>query len=147
MSFKIPLHFRTRVSSDGIPSIRLMAWVSLKSIDKNLAPMKVIIDTGSPISMIPFKIWGQALVTMGKSDVMRGVADRPECDLEVIHGEITLSLLDNYGKIVVKDLTIPAFLGKTSEVPFILGMHDFLSKLKVSFDILLPEGISYRFGD
>ncbi len=134
MSSKVPLYFLTRQSANGIHSIRLIAWVSLKSIGRYLLPVRAVVDTGSPISLIPFKIWGQALVTRGEIDVVRSIADRPECDLEVTHGQITISLLDDNWNEIVTDWTIQADLCHTSEMPIILGMHDFLSQGRLMMD-------------
>ncbi len=80
MSSKIPLHFLVEQSTDDIPSIRLMAWVSFKSIEGYLYPMKAIIDTGAPVSLVPFKVWGRAMVTLGQPATIPSISDRPECD-------------------------------------------------------------------
>ncbi len=134
MSSKVPLHFLIEQSTDDIPSIRLMAWVSFKSIEGYLYPMKAIIDTGAPVSLIPFKVWGRAMVTMGKPATIPSISDRPECDLEVTHGQITISLLDDNWNEIVTDWTIQADLCHTSEMPIILGMHDFLSQGRLMMD-------------
>jgi hypothetical protein len=128
MSSKIPLYFLAEQSADGIPSIRLMAWVSFKSIEGHLYPMKAIIDTGAPVSLIPFRVWGRSMVTMGKPAAIPSISERPECDLKVTHGRITISLLDDNWNEIVKDWTIQADLCHTSEMPIILGMHGFLSQ-------------------
>jgi hypothetical protein len=96
--------------------------------------MKAIIDTGSPVSLIPFKVWGQAVVTMGKPATIPSISDRPECDFEVIHGEITISLLDDNWDEIVTNWTIQADLCHTSEMPLILGMYDFLSQGRLVMD-------------
>ena len=95
MSSKIPFYFLSQPSQDGRVSTRLFAWVSLKSLEENLDPMIAIIDTGAPSSLIPFKIWGQADVTRGERGFIHTVSDRPECDIGVTHGQITLSFLND----------------------------------------------------
>ena len=128
MSVKIPLSFRTRLSKDGLLSIRLLAKVSFQSRDEYLLPLTAIIDTGAPVSMIPFNVWGQCVVTRGKQLSIPSITERPECDILVTQGTITLALVDDEGNYLLKDLTIPADLCHTSELPIILGMHGFLSQ-------------------
>ncbi len=62
------------------------------------------------------------------------ISDRSECDLEVTHGQITLSLLDDNWNEIVTDRTIQADLCHTSEMPIILGMYDFLSQGRLLMD-------------
>ena len=134
MSTKIPLYFRTRFSADGTPTTRLFAWVSLKGFEKETEPMKAIIDTGSPVTLIPFRAWGQALVEMGEHEMLPTISERPECNLGVTHGEVTISLLDAEGKKLVEGLKLPADLCDTREMPFLLGMHEFLKRGRLVMD-------------
>lgn len=127
MSIRIPLHFLTHSSASNIPSTPLLAWVSLKTLEDELPPMEAIVDIGSPVSLIPFRIWGQAQVTMGERSSISFFSDRPECELGVTHGEVTISLFDEDGNRLIKDFTLPTDLCDTSEMPFILGMYGFLS--------------------
>ena len=89
--------------------------------------MIAIADIGAPVSLFPFKAWGRSLVTLGESSTVPSISGRPECDLKVFQGEITFSILDEQGKEIIKDMTIEADLCHTSELPILLGMHDFLS--------------------
>ena len=58
----------------------------------------------------------------------------PTRQLDVFHGEITFSVLDEEGKEIIKDLTIEADLCHTSELPILLGMHHFLSLGRLVMD-------------
>ena len=128
MSIKIPLYFLTIPSQNAPPSIRLFAWVAFKSDRRYLKRQRVIIDTGTSVSLIPFKIWGQCIVTRGERGVIYSLVDQPDCEVEVTHGQITFSLVDEEENVLVKDITIETDLCDTSEMPPILGWHDFLSK-------------------
>ncbi len=134
MSSKFLLHFLTGQPVEGIPYVRLMAWVSFKSTSGYLYPVRAIIDTGAPVSLIPFKIWGQSIVTRDASGVIPSISGRPECDIEITHGQITISLLDDNWDTVVTDWTIQADLCHTSEMPLILGMYDFLTQGRLVMD-------------
>lgn len=63
MSIKINLEFKTHIDLDffarGIPVrlTRLLTDVQLKSINGWSKEHKAIIDTGNPISVIPYSIW------------------------------------------------------------------------------------------
>ena len=56
------------------------------------------------------------------------------CDTGVTAGEITFSLVHEHGEEMVKDLKISAYLCDTSEMPPILGWHDFLSEGRLHID-------------
>ncbi len=148
MSTKIPLYFLTRPSADGISVTRLFAWVSLKSNETDVGPMRAIIDSGSPISMIPFKFWGQAVVEMGAHNTIPTISDRPECDLGVTHGEVTISLLNDKWEKLVTDINLPADLCDTSEMPFLLGMHGFLKlgRLVMDYGSSVIWMVTYKIG-
>jgi len=45
MSSKVPLHFLTY--QHNIPTIRLVSWVSFKSLEGYLNPMQAIIDNSA----------------------------------------------------------------------------------------------------
>lgn len=148
MSSKIPLYFHSEESADGKLSIRLYAWIALKSLDGYTAPMIAIADIGAPVSLFPFKAWGRSLVTLGESSTVSSISGRPECDLEVFQGEITFSILDEQGKEIIKDMTIEADLCHTSELPILLGMHDFLSLGRFVMDYPTGEAwLELKSGD
>ena len=128
MSSKVPLYFETGYDPHGTPFIRLVVWVAFKSRGKYLEAEKIIIDTGAPISLIPFNIWAQCDVTLGNRGVIGSIANRPECDVAVTYGRITFSLMDEDENEIVKDITIHADLSDTSEMPALLGWQDFLAK-------------------
>lgn len=78
MSSKVPLYFQTKLSSVGPPSIRLLAWAAFKSDQNYLEAEPVIIDTGAPVSLIPFNIWGQCSVKLGERATIYSVVDQAE---------------------------------------------------------------------
>lgn len=128
MSTRIPLYFLTIPSPDAPPTIRVFAWASFKSDGRYLEPRRVILDIGTSVSLIPFKIWGQCVVTREKRGTIYSLVDKAECEVGVTYGKITFSLLDEEDNLLVKDITIHADLCDTSQMPPLLGWHDFLEK-------------------
>ncbi|MCK4417136.1 MAG: hypothetical protein KAV99_03110 [Candidatus Latescibacteria bacterium] len=69
MSIKIGLRSRTKIDLDilsqgaSVRLIRLLATIQLKTATGWTKKYQAIIDTGNPISVIPFSIWSQAEVS------------------------------------------------------------------------------------
>lgn len=68
MSIKINLEFETRVDIDFLAKgisfrlIRLISRIKLKSKEGFTKTYDAIVDTGNPITIIPFSIWSKASV-------------------------------------------------------------------------------------
>jgi len=68
VSIKIDLEFETKLDSDllsvgiSIRLIRLIASLRLKTAEAWTDPYKAIIDTGSPITLIPEHVWEKVSV-------------------------------------------------------------------------------------
>lgn len=137
MSTRVDLLFETKRSqlrqNYAVPIIRLRGWVQFQTLDGFTRSYRVLIDTGSPISVIPFRIWAGCKVNLFGPDTIGGLLDKPECEIPAQAGEVSLILHDTNGHQT--DLfTIRADLCDTSEVPLILGMHDVLARGKLYAD-------------
>lgn len=132
MSSSVDLYFLTELaeidqSAHSVPVIRLFAWVSFATLDGFTPAYRAIIDTGSPVSIVPFNIWGGCAVELFGPDRILSFSGAPECEIPVQAGEITLIIFDARNQRT-DELTIRADLCDTSEVPLILGMHDVLAR-------------------
>ena len=127
-SSKIPLYLTSRPNSEGMIVTRVIAYVGFWTGNEYDMSDIAIIDTGAPVSLIPFSVWSWCPVELGKKRVIQSVTDREECDFEVYQGEITIALFDEAGSMILSDLTIEVDLCATSEMPTLLGVHDFLSR-------------------
>ncbi len=127
-SSKIPLYLKSRPNSDGITITRVVAYVGFLKMNGQYLKVRAIIDTGAPVSLIPFNVWSWCPVELGKKRIIQSVTDREECNFEVYQGEITIALFDEAGSMILSDLTIEVDLCATSEMPTLLGVHDFLSR-------------------
>ncbi len=130
MSFKIKLHFKTFPPRPDDPLtasiVRLFAWVQFKTFSGYTDPFRAIVDTGAPVSLVPFKVWGQCAVTLLGERTVPTISERPECDLRASVGRVTLRLFDEAAES--PDLPLYADLCHTSEMPLILGFKDFLEQ-------------------
>ena len=56
-SSKIPLYLTSQPKSDGIIVTRVVAYVGFLKINGEYLKVRAIIDTGAPVSLIPFSVW------------------------------------------------------------------------------------------
>ena len=131
MSSRIELFFITKPEDTeqeyAVPSIRLMAYVKFATLGGLTEFYPAMVDTGSPISVVPFKIWARCSVKLFGPDRLASFSGNPDCEIAVQAGEIRLVVQDRSGART-NELTIRADLCDTSEVPLILGMHDVLAR-------------------
>ena len=139
MSFKIKLFYETYIDPEITKFIANYNIIRLKGIirfvkERNYSdPFKAIIDTGAHISLIPQYMWKELNIeNLGKYEV-RGISNKPECNIPSIIGKLGIIIQDRYGNST-KKLKIHSCLALTNEVPLILGFKDLLSKFKVCFD-------------
>ncbi len=137
MSTKIRLIFQSLPPDPqnalSVPVIRLLGRAFFKTWDGYTLPFTAIIDTGSPTSVIPFRIWARCAVETLGEDKIFGFVDKEECAISVTSGYVTCVLYDEEHN-QSGDLRIRADLAATSEVPFILGFHDVLERGRLVCD-------------
>ena len=139
MSSRVNLFFLPRPSDPELayaaPFIRLMAYVRFATLDGFTDIYRAIVDTGSPVSVVPFRIWARCSVNLFGPDRLASFSGKSECEIPVQAGEVNLVIQDEYGNQTDK-LTVRADLCDTSEVPLILGMHDVLTRGVLHSDYL-----------
>ncbi|MBI3921685.1 MAG: hypothetical protein HY318_09730 [Armatimonadetes bacterium] len=102
-------------------------------------PLKAILDTGAPLSVLPRSLW-QTLDTEihVAQATFGGISQRKECQIPCAIGTVHLRLCDEAGNVSrVHD--VPAFLAKTDRVPLILGFASLMEDLTIHFDYQKPE--------
>lgn len=137
----IRLHFRTREVIDPrfgnvpITVIRLMGWIRFRREDGSFAEMvRAIIDSGAFLSVLPQYVWRDLTVNISVADVsFGGINPHPECQIPAALGQVRGVLVDEKGAHS-QEITFPAFLAKTNQVPLILGFAGLLAEFKVCFD-------------
>ncbi|MGQ9628627.1 MAG: hypothetical protein ACUVV0_17205, partial [Anaerolineae bacterium] len=108
----------------GTEAIRILCGVTFRTIGGYTHVEYGIIDTGSPISIIPLRIWSFSKArTLGDYEIS-GLVDKEECRLAVSYGQITCRLFDDEN--ISPELEIHADFAYTDRLPIILGLKDLL---------------------
>jgi hypothetical protein len=140
MSIKVNLEFVTKFDlnllSKGkkVRLIRLIGDAHLLG-EKNWLPLeKVIIDTGNPISIIPFSIWSLAKVSMinNSANKIYGLNDNEATAIQAKLGWITIVMKDEFA--ASKPIEIKAYLLNADTAPFIIGYEDLLTNAVLHSD-------------
>jgi len=140
MSVKIRISREKDVEiSEMVPdfgdSIRLRAWVKFRMRGNNWSKtVSAIIDTGAPISVLPYDLWRRLKIKILASGYsMRGIIPREECKLPVDIGEVCCVLLDAEGN-KTEEAKIYVFLAFSDLIPIVLGFKFLLERFKICFD-------------
>ena len=140
MSIKINLEFQTKIDLEFLTNgvklrlIRLLGNVHLKSHQNWSTEEKVIIDTGNPISIIPFSIWQnvERKILISSKTKLYGLSSTDETALSGQLAEVTIVFKDENN--FSTPLKIKATLLDTDNAPFIIGYEDILTRTKLVSD-------------
>jgi len=140
MSIKINLEFQTKIDLEFLTNginlrlIRLLGNVHLKSHQNWSTEEKVIIDTGNPISIIPFSIWQnvERNILISSKTKLYGLSSTDEAALSGQLAEVTIVFKDE--KNISTPLKIKATLLDSDNAPFIIGYEDILTRTKLVSD-------------
>ena len=137
----IRLYFSTRQVVDPrfgnvpLPVIRLLGWIKFRSADGTFLPkVLAIVDSGAFLSTLPRAVWRDLEVEVDVDDVrFGGINDKPECQIPASLGRVRGFFVDEEGRHS-RELTFPAFLAHTDQVPILLGFANLLDRFQVCFD-------------
>lgn len=140
MSIKINLEFQTKIDleflSEGVAVrlIRLLGTVHLKSHPNWSPEEKVIIDTGNPISIVPFSMWQniERKILLRSKTKLYGLTTSDEMAFSGQLAELTIAFKDQEN--VSKPIKIKAVLLDSDNAPFIIGYEDVLTEAKLVSD-------------
>ena len=140
---RIKLHFRKFDNPDlvdlDIGIIRLFCEVAFVAGDGFTDSYSAILDTGAPVSVIPFHIWSMSKIRMIKEYSVSGIVPKEECSFPVTVGEVSCILLDE--KQSTNNIKVKSYLAHSDDVPLIIGFKDLLDSFGFYFNF--RENIAY----
>lgn len=137
MSTRISLYFRSYPDLELIEQNVVLAhtrvftrveFIQNDGTWSNFRP--AIIDTGSPVSLIPHEIWKQCPVRITGQTTIGGLVRRNECQLDVLVGTLTLRFRDQ--ERVSTQISALVYLAAINTVPLIIGFESLLKQADVS---------------
>lgn len=114
-------------------SIRVLGLIKFKTMNGWGETESAIIDSGAPISVIPFDIWQKAETEILTKHELTGIVPRSECKLPVLIGRIECIVIDKLGNRTGM-MKVRAFLALTNQVPLVLGFKDLLENFEICFN-------------
>jgi predicted aspartyl protease len=137
VSIKIDLEFETKLDSEllsvGISTrlIRLISSLRLKTSKAWTDPYKAIIDTGSPITLIPKHVWEKVSI--------KRISPTPIKLLGLGSGTVSGKLAQVLIIFLDKErlsppISLKALLVDSDTVPLIIGFEDVLTDIKLVCD-------------
>jgi hypothetical protein len=134
LSTKINLEFvikKFHPDVEGLPElrevIRIQGRIRFKTEEGYGEPEKAIIDTGAPISLIPFDMWRHMEIEYIGEDYLRGVVPNEKCYLPADVGRIKAVLTDK-NENTSDELIFLAYLSFTNKIPLIIGIMELMEK-------------------
>ncbi len=133
MSTKVNLYFQTKIDleflSQGVHLrlIRLLGTVQLKAPTGWSSEARVIIDTGNPVTIIPYSIWSQAevrILIQGKTKLF-GLGSNEAAGLSGQLAEVTLVFKDP--ATTSPPIKCKAYILDDDSAPFLIGFEDILT--------------------
>lgn len=112
--------------------IRLFCEIAFVTEEGYTDSYSAILDTGAPVSVIPYRIWSKLKVNEIKDYAIRGIVPKRECSLPVTIGEISCILLDKEQS--TEKIKVKSYLAYSDEVPLIIGFKDLLDSFGIYLD-------------
>lgn len=138
MSIKINLQFKDIAEPElqkKVPDVfitRLISAVRFKKEKGYTDIYPAIVDTGAPLSLIPYGIWSECSVIKIAEHKIKGINSKDECAIPVFIGKIKCQLLDKKSK--TNEFEMLTYLALSDNIPLILGFKNLLDKFKICFE-------------
>ena len=121
--------------------IRLKCGVQFKRKENDWTKLILgILDTGAPISVIPYDLWYDLDRNVLGDYEMRGIIPKEECKVSVDVGKVRCLLTDKFGN-TSKEIEIYAYLAPTNRVPLIIGFKNLLEEFRIIIECKKNEAI------
>ena len=138
MSTKIGLYFKSYPDLELIEQniviehTRLLTDVEFLQKDgtwSNVRP--ALIDTGSPVSLIPLEIWQNSPVNVCGTTTIGGLVRKEHCCIDVKIADIPLRFRDRYH--ITETIAPVVYLASVNTVPLIIGFESLLKAADIYF--------------
>jgi hypothetical protein len=116
-----------------LTAVRLLSDISLRSALGWGKFHPAVVDTGTPVSMLPRRIWRGAEFTPIGTTMAGGILARDECRISVTLAKVSCILTD--GRASIGPLCMHASLADSDEAPTLLGIADVLEQHILSVNI------------
>lgn len=113
-----------------LPTIRLLGRIEFKYGNNWSTPYRIIIDTGSPISVFPSYIQEKCDIHLLHQTTISGLVPDEKCSLPAKLTNLIFRLSDK--DTVTKPIEAKAYIVATDKIPLILGFVDILEKYDLS---------------
>ena len=145
MSIRIRLDFQTKIDLDfllkgvSVRLIRLIATIRLKTRDGWTRAYDAIVDTGNPISIIPFSIWSRAQVRLLLPDKTKLYGIGAD-DKTAVSGKLAevIGVFRDRQK-TSQPMRIKAHILEDDSAPLLIGFEDILTDVKLVSNYKLKE--------
>jgi predicted aspartyl protease len=140
MSTKIKLEFETKIDLEFLTKgirirlIRLISRIKLRGENGFTKTYDAIIDTGNPITIIPFSIWNKASIRIISHEKVKlyGLGTDNKSAIKGNIGQVTIIFLDEEKSSV--PIKLKAYLIEDDRAPFLIGFEDILTEIKLVSD-------------
>lgn len=145
MSIRIRLDFQTKIDLDfllkgvSVRLIRLIATIRLKTRDAWTRAYDAIVDTGNPISIIPFSIWSKAQVRLLLPDKTKLYGIGAD-DKTAVSGKLAEVIgVFRAPQKTSQPIRIKAHILEDDSAPLLIGFEDILTDVKLVSDYKSKE--------
>lgn len=140
MSININLEFETRIDIDFLVKeisfrlIRLICRIRLKSKEGFTRTYDAIVDTGNPITIIPFSIWCNASSRLISHEQVKlyGLGTEDDSAIRGNLGQVEIVFVDEQKSS--SPIRIKAYLIEDDRAPLLIGFEDVLTLIKLVSD-------------
>jgi len=142
VSTTIELEFETHIDLDFVGQaitvhlIRLTVSLQLQTSKGWTRKYKALVDTGNPISVIPYSVWSKGKINwiLSHKSELHGIGGRK---ISGKLGEITLILVDE--TTTSPPIKAKALLLDDDSLPVLIGFEDILSDIKLVCDYMIKS--------
>ncbi len=135
MNKRLQLRFSTEPHFDSKSGVELHKGIRLLTVMQFLAvkgwgePEIAIVDTGAPISLVPYRIWRKYINEVIGETELRGVIPKKECVMPVKVAIVRIRLVDP--EYTTEEIELKAYLALSEDVPLIIGFENLLSEFNI----------------